>query len=69
MDCSFSSLLSFLSCFFHNTKWLVWRSITSLLRLSHIPNMKMVRDFPLNLGNAIQLSERENSRIEENNNE
>lgn len=29
----------------------------------------MVRDFPLNLGNAIQLSERENSRIEENNNE
>lgn len=61
MDCSFSLLLSFLSCL-HKTKWLVW---TSLLRLSHIPNMKMVRDFPLNLGNAIQLSERENSRNNE----
>lgn len=57
MDCSFSSLKSFLSRLL-KTKWLVWRSLTSLLRLSHIPNMNMVRNFPLNLGNAIQLSER-----------
>lgn len=45
------------------------RSITSLLRLSQVRNMKIVRDFSLNLGNAIQLSKRENNRIEENNNE